>query len=113
LGEAGQGVSISQAMPLPLYAKVAIVREYQQRMNEARYTDCDYSSMEGFIAAKVLTEGLRRAGKCPSRESLTTALESLRDFDLGGFTIGYGPNDHEGSRYTDISILGHGGRFVY
>ncbi len=113
LGDAGRGVAISQVMPFPFAAKSAIVREYQQRMTEAKHTDYDYSSMEGFIAAKVLTEGLRRAGKGLSRESLTTALESLRDFNMGGFTIGYGPNDHEGSSYTDMSILSQGGRFMH
>ena len=113
LGDAGRGVAISQVMPFPFTPKSAIVREYQQRMNEAKYTDYDYSSIEGFIAAKVLTEGLRRAGRGLSRESFTTALESLRDLNMGGFMIGFGPNDHEGSSYTDMSILSQGGRFVH
>jgi ABC-type branched-subunit amino acid transport system substrate-binding protein len=88
------------------------VREYQQRMTEAGHKDFDFSSMEGFLAAKVFTEGVRRAGKNLTRESLMTALESMRDHNMGGFTVNYGPKSHEGSRYTDLTIIGRGGKFM-
>ncbi len=113
LGDASAGVSISQVVPFPYIPSSAVVREYQQRMLEAGHKDFDFSSMEGFLAAKVLTEGLRRAGtKSLSRDSLTTALESLRDFNMGGFTVSYSAKSHEGSRYTDLTIIGRGGKFV-
>ena len=112
LGEPGAGVTISQVAPFPYIPSSAIVREYQQRMTEAGNKDFDFSSMEGFLAAKVFTEGLRRAGKNLSRESFTNALESLRDYNLGGFTVNYSATSHEGSRYTDLTIIGRGGKFV-
>jgi branched-chain amino acid transport system substrate-binding protein len=112
LGDSGAGVTISQVVPFPFIGSSAIVREYQQRMTESGQKDFDFSSMEGFLAAKVLTEGLRRAGKGLSRESLMTVLESLKDFNMGGFAVTYGPKDHEGSSYTDLTIIGRGGKFV-
>ena len=114
LGDAGTGVTISQVVPFPYThsSPLAIVREYQQRMTEAGHKDFDFSSMEGFLAAKVFTEGLRRAGKTPTRESLITGLESMREVDLGGFIVNYGPKDHEASRYIDLTIIGRGARFV-
>ncbi|MBC7610470.1 MAG: ABC transporter substrate-binding protein [Polaromonas sp.] len=113
LGDASAGVSISQVVPFPYIPSSAIVREYQQRMLEAGNKDFDFSSMEGFLAAKVLTEGLRRApGKSLSRDSLSTALESMRDYDMGGFTVNYSAKSHEGSRYTDMTIVGRGGKFM-
>lgn len=112
LGDAGAGVTISQVVPFPYIASSVIVREYQQRMTEAGQKEFDFSSMEGFLAAKVLTEGLRRTGKTITRESLMTALEGVRDLNMGGFTINYGPKDHEGSRYTDLTIIGRGGKFM-
>ena len=114
LGEASSaGVSISQVVPFPYTPSSAVVREYQQRMLEAGNKDFDFSSIEGFLAAKVLTEGLRRApGKGLSRESLTTALQSLRDYDLGGFNVTYSTKSHEGSRYTDLTTIGRGGKFI-
>ena len=69
--------------------------------------------MEGFLAAKVLTEGLRRAGKALSRDALVTALESLRDYNMGGFTVTYGPGDHEGSKFTELTIMARGGKFMH
>ncbi len=114
LGDASAGVSISQVVPFPYIPSSAIVREYQQRMTEAGNKDFDFSSMEGFLAAKVLTEGLRRAGsKNLSRESFTSALESLHDYNMGGFTVNYSAKSHEGSRYTDMTIVGRGGKFVH
>ncbi len=112
LGDAGVGVTISQVMPFPYTPSSVIVREYQQRMTEAGNKDFDFSSMEGFLAAKVFTEGLRKAGKNLSRDSFTSALESLRDYNLGGFTVNYSAKSHEGSRYTDLTIIGRGGKFV-
>ena len=113
LGSASAGVSISQVVPFPYIPSSAIVREYQQRMTEAGNKEFDFSSMEGFLAAKVFTEGLRRAGtKNLSRDSLTTALESLRDYNMGGFSVNYSAKSHEGSRYTDLTIIGRGGKFL-
>ena len=107
------GVNISQVMPFPYTPSSALVREYQQQMTEAGNKDFDYSSIEGFLAAKVLVEGLRRAGgKNLSREGFMTALESLRDHNMGGFTVNYSAKSHEGSRYTDLTTVGRGGKFI-
>jgi len=113
LGDAGAGVTISQVVPFPYTPSSAVVREYQQRMTETGHKDFDFSSMEGFLAAKVFTEGLRRAGgKTLTRESFMAALESMRDHNLGGFTVNYTPQSHEGSRFTDLTIIGRGGKFM-
>ena len=112
LGDASAGVSISQVVPFPYIPSSAIVREYQQRMTESGHKEFDFSSMEGYLAAKVLTEGLRLAGKNLSRAALTSSLESMRDYNMGGFTVSYSPNSHEGSRFTDMTIVGRGGKFT-
>jgi ABC-type branched-subunit amino acid transport system substrate-binding protein len=113
LGTEGMGVVISQVVPFPYTPSMPVVREYQQRMTEAGEKEFDFTSMEGFLMAKVLTEGMRRAGKNLTRDALINALESMKDVNLGGFSITFGPNDHEGSRYTDLSIIGTRGRFVH
>ena len=113
LGSVSVGVAISQVVPFPHIPSSAVVREYKQRMTEAGNKEFDFSSMEGFLAAKVFTEGLSRAGKKNlSRDSLITALESLRDYNMGGFSVSYSAKSHEGSRYTDMTIIGRDGKFM-
>jgi branched-chain amino acid transport system substrate-binding protein len=112
LGDAGAGVVISQVVPFPYGGSNAIVREYQQVMGEAGHKAFDFSSMEGFLTAKVFVEGLKRAGRNPTRDGLISGLESIRDWDLGGFSISYGPRDHVGSSFIDVTTIGRGGKFM-
>jgi ABC-type branched-subunit amino acid transport system substrate-binding protein len=113
LGDVGQGVVISQVVPFPFAQGVPIVREYQLRMTEAGQKDFDFSSLEGYLTARVLVEGIRRAGKNLSRDALISGLESMHDVNLGGFTITYGAKDHQGSNFTDLTIIGRGGKFIH
>jgi ABC-type branched-subunit amino acid transport system substrate-binding protein len=56
-----------------------------------------FRSLEGFVNAKVIVEGLRRAGPSPSRAGFRQALESLKNFDLGiGAPLTFGPERHQG-----------------
>jgi branched-chain amino acid transport system substrate-binding protein len=68
--------------------------------------------LEGFAAAKVLVEGLQRAGRNPTRERLRAALEGMKSYNLGGLELGYGPDDHTGLEFVDLSIVGADGRFM-
>lgn len=113
LGAEGRGVGISQVVPFPWNGGVPVVREYQ-KLTVAKNGKENYSftSLEGFIAAKVMVEGLRRAGREPTRERLISALESLNDYDVGGFSITYSPTDHTGSKFVELTAIGKDGVFV-
>jgi len=112
LGKEGVGVAISQVVPFPWGRAVPVVKEYQQRSEKAGHTDYNFSAMEGFLSAKVAVEGLRRAGRNLTRESYIAALEKMQDVDLGGFYISYSPSNHQGSKFVDLTIIGHGGKFL-
>jgi len=112
LGDVGAGVVISQVVPFPYTANNAVVRDYQQRMLDAGQKEFDFSSMEGYLTARVLVEGLRRAGRNLTRDALISGLESMHDVNLGGFTINYNAKDHQGSTFTDLTIIGRGGKFI-
>ncbi len=113
LGEAGRGVVISQVVPYPYAANTPVVRDYQQRMTEFGQKDFDFGSFEGYLTARVLVEGLKRAGKTPTRDGLVAGLESLKKHDFGGFTVGYSATDHQGSSFTDLTIIGRDGKFMH
>ena len=113
LGDAGRGVGISQVVPFPWGLATPIVKDYQKHLTAlVGNDDYNFSSLEGYIAAKVFVEGLRRAGAQPTRDSFITALETMRDFDVGGFHVTYTPSDHNGSRFIDLTVIGREGKFM-
>jgi ABC-type branched-subunit amino acid transport system substrate-binding protein len=85
--------------------------EYQKAMQQAGLSEFDFTSLEGFIAAKALVEGLQRAGKNLTREKFISALESIHKFDLGDFLISFSPTDHGDAQYVDLTIIGASGKF--
>jgi len=111
LGADARSVAISQVMPYPFAAISPLSGEYLAagRAASAKF-EPSYGSMEGYVAARTLVEGLRRAGTNPSQESLITGLESLHDFNLGGFFVDFSAQKHAGSKYVDMTILTEDGR---
>ena len=113
LGKDGPGVVISQVVPFPWHAATPVVAEYQKVMKKAGVNDFNFSSLEGFIAAKVFTEGLKRAGREVTRDKLIRALESINrnNFDAGGFDVNFSPTSHNGSKYVDMTVILKDARF--
>jgi len=112
LKDEGYGVAISQVVPFPWSPSVAVVKEYQTILAKAGHTDFNFSSLEGFIVGKVTVEALKRAGKNLSREKLIAALESLNNDDLGDFVVNFSPTSHSGSKFVDLTMIGHAGKFI-
>ncbi len=112
LGTDARGVVVSQVMPFPFTAISALSSEYLAAGRAALGDkfEPNYSSIEGYVAAKVVAEALRRAGNNPSVDGLIASLESLREFNLGGFFVDLGPQKHTGSKYVDLTILQADGR---
>ena len=111
LGPQGNGIMVSQVMPFPYSPTLAITREYLDAVKRAGgEAKPNYSSMEGYLAAKVFTEGLRRAGRNPSRDALVNALESIQRADFGGFNVDFSSRDHVASSFVDLSMLTGDGR---
>lgn len=112
VGEKAYGLIVSQIVPSPSDKTYAVSRDYQALIKKNKLADGGYSGMEGYISARVLVEALKRAGPAPTREKLVAALENMRDFDLGGDVVGFGP-DHVGRRFVELAIVGRDGRFLH
>jgi ABC-type branched-subunit amino acid transport system substrate-binding protein len=107
----GNGVVVSQVMPFPFSTTSVISREYLEALRKAGGdAKPNYSSMEGYLAAKVFAEGLKRAGNSPTRESLITGLESIQNASFGGFNVNFGPRNHVASSFVDLSMLTEDGK---
>ena len=113
LGANAPGVVVSQVFPSERSSSKAFVKEAQDiaRSNPGRSIELTPSSLEGFAAAKVMVEALRRAGVAPTRAKIQAALEGIKEFDLGGMSLGYGPNDRTGLSYAELSVIGTDGKF--
>ena len=112
LGKDGHGVTISQVVPYPWSPLTPVVKEYLDLAKKSKDFEVNFSSLEGFLAAKVLTEGLRRAGRDLSRERFVAALEGITNLDLGGFGVSFSANNHNASKFVDLAMIGREGKFV-
>ena len=107
------GLGISQVVPYPYMANKPLVREYQRLLVQYGGGQAiNYTSFEEFMGAKVLVEGLRRAGPNPTRVRLVKALDSMGNFDLGGSTVGYSATNRIGSRFVEVTVIGGSGKLM-
>ena len=60
-------------------------------------------TLQGYLGASVLYEGMKRAGGNLSRASLTSSLNSLGKFDIGDFEVNYSPEGKRGSNFVDMN----------
>ena len=111
LAENAHGTVVTQVFPGERALAVAMVKELTDLATAKGLAEISPAMLEGFAGAKVLVEGLRRAGNNPSSESLIRALESMNNYDLGGLRLGYSATDHTGLDYADLSIIGKDGKF--
>lgn len=111
LGPQGRGVVVSQVMPSPVRSTSQLGRDLAASAKAAGVTP-SYAMMEGYASARVLVEGLKRAGKTPTRASFISGLESAGTIDLGGLEVRYGPGSRKGSNFVELSVIGPNGTFI-
>jgi len=111
LGEHGRGVIVTQVFPYERSVASPLIKEAMDLAKARGLDTVSPAMMEGFAAAKVMVEGLRRAGGSPTPEKLRDALESIRNYDMGGLKVSYGPDNHTGLDFADLSIVDASGRF--
>jgi branched-chain amino acid transport system substrate-binding protein len=111
LGADSYGVIVSQVVPLPWDRTIPIAKEYESRMQKDGMTELSFTSLEGYLAARVLTEALEAAGRDLTREKLIHALEKVRE-DMGGFFVGFSPQRHVASQFVELVMIGRDGKFI-
>jgi ABC-type branched-subunit amino acid transport system substrate-binding protein len=110
LGAEARGIGISQVVPYPWNDTIPVVRDYQKLVGGK--TGFTYYALEGYLMARVMVEGIKRAGKDLTREKLVGALEGLNNNDFGGFRVTYGGSNRQGSRFVELTVVGPGGKLL-
>ena len=114
-GDAAEGVVITQVVPPPSRADLPTVGLYRKLIAKAGGTP-SFTSLEGFVDAMVLVEGLKRAGKSPTRDGLIDAIETIKDFDMGlgaQLKATYATDDHQAFNRVYDTVVKKGEAVVF
>jgi branched-chain amino acid transport system substrate-binding protein len=102
LGHQTEGVLITQVVPppepVPSRPELWGIREYIDLLKRHFPEDSpNFVGLEGYLNARVLVEGLKRAGRDLDRESFIRAIESIQSLDLGvASPLSFSASDHQG-----------------
>lgn len=116
LGKDGAGVVVSQVVPSPYALSRPIAREFAEAIKKSNgEVQANFSSMEGYLAARMVTDGLKQAGvlvngRTLTRDGLINGLEALGQQSIGGFAMALSPSNHVASHFVELSMLSGDGR---
>ena len=113
LGPLSHGMVFAQVVPSPWERKHAISREFQEAMTKSRPgVALSYGGLEGYLTAKALVMALQASGRTLTRASFISTLERS-NFDLGGMSVRYSNQSHDGSGFVDLSMYSRDDRFIH
>jgi len=114
LGSSGAGVMISQVVPSPWQQSQQLTREFVNAVERfGSNAQANYANLEGYFTARVFLEGVRNAlqrgrGRVNGK-LLVAGLEKI-DQRVAGLAVAYNANNHQGSRFVEMSVLTGDGR---
>lgn len=108
-----RGTAVVQVAPAPRNDAIQVIREFTTCYRKyGPYTEEPTQAMiEGYLAAKVLVEGLKRGGG--GHAALARGLSGMSNYDAGGVSFSFGPVSRSGARYLEISVVDREGRIVH
>jgi branched-chain amino acid transport system substrate-binding protein len=114
-GSDAEGMVVTQVVPpyyLTEYKTVALYRRTLTKYYPSAQPN--FASLEGFVDAMVLVEGMKKAGKELTREGLIRGIESLHEVDMGlgsKLKLNYSSKEHKGFDSVILTVV-RGGRAV-
>ena len=100
---------VVRVVPKSDTAKVAIVRELMADAQATNLGKTNVYMLEGYIAARVYAEALRRGPKEMNRAKFKKSLEALDDVSVGGFRVHFS-DDRVGSKMVELSLIDSQGK---
>jgi branched-chain amino acid transport system substrate-binding protein len=99
LGQDGEGVIITQVVPPPTETLLLDAAEEYTKLLAHYYSEDkpNYVGFEAYLNARVMVEGLRRAGPDLTRENFINAIETIENYSLGiANPLNFNARDHQG-----------------
>ena len=106
LGEFGEGVVVTQVVPLPTDTSLPLVAQYHAALKAVDpKAEPGFVSLEGYMVGKLVIQALEKTGDLVTRAGLLAAIREVGTFDLGGVTLSYGPNDNQGMDKVFLTVI--------
>lgn len=113
LADAGEGVIVSQVVPLPSDTSLPIVADYRRALAALDPgLEPGFVSLEGYIAGRLVIAALEILGPEVTRAGLLDAIRTTGRFDLGGLQLSFGPDDNQGLDAVFLTELKGDGSFA-
>lgn len=114
-GQEAEGMVVTQVVPPYYLTDLKTVALYRRTLSKYAPNEApNFVSLEGFVDAMIMVEGMKRAGKDLTRDGLIRGIESLRDFDIAlgpQLKLNYSAHDHKGFEHVIPTVI-RGGRAV-
>ena len=112
LGAAGEGVYVTQVVPLPSGDDVPVLAEYRAALSGIDPdADPGFISLEGYLAGRLAIERLRACGADVSRECFLDVTGASGSMDIGGVSLQFGPGDNQGSDEVYLTVINSEGEY--
>ena len=112
LGPDGAGIYVTQVVPSPEDASIAVVKKYQAALSDYDpEATPSFVSLEGYLAGRLAIAGLDGCGPHLTRDCFLNAIRNEQSVDIDGFPLEYGPADNQGSDAVFITVLGEDGGY--
>lgn len=106
------GMMLTQAVPAPNQGKSKLVREYIAAVRAGLEEQPNHASLEGYIAARALTEVLRTS-RARNASEISAALRNTTSLDMEGVVLQVGQNRQKYRNYTDLALVRANGAVVH
>ena len=111
LGSAGEGVYVTQVVPLPTDTGNTIVANYRSALTTYYPQETPgFISLEGYIAGRLAIDRLQACGVNLSRQCFLNVLSSSTTVPIDNLTLQYGPGDNQGSDAVHLTVIGSNGQ---
>ena len=112
LGAAGQGVYVTQVVPLPSDTSNMVVANYRSALTALNpQAQPGFISLEGYIAGRLAISRLEACGVDLSRECFLNVLSSPTTVTIDNLQLQYGSGDNQGSDDVFLTVIGANGEY--
>jgi ABC-type branched-subunit amino acid transport system substrate-binding protein len=109
----GRLIGYTSVVPNPEAPQLPVVREFLRDADAFIGPEAvTFEGLEAYLNLRLLAEALRRAGPSVDSARLAQSLEALGAFDMGGFRLRFGPDQHHGSEFVEVGLRARDGRLL-